>query len=233
MSVETDDGVDETVVPHDTEVQPQHGMERAGCRTAVVVEDDEPGELGQPGTQQLPTTGGKDGTQVVGVPGEHQLHVFQPHPRLAAEQLVHGVRAEDEPLRLPVAEGDVQPRKELTTARHLGHHVRLTAEKGRTPGVGEPDQHVHEPADRQQPVLVTYAVPVVCGPVAEPSNVVERIQNRAAANVRTAALDQVVQGLRRRVALDAVVTPQLLEQLLGQFPDQGHRVLGIAVIEGP
>ncbi|MBC2904820.1 hypothetical protein [Streptomyces cupreus] len=109
----------------------------------------------------------------------------------------------------------------------------LAPEQGRAPGVGEPDQHVHEPADRQQPVLVTDVVPVVRGPVAQPTNVLQRVHDCAAADVRTAALDQVVEGLRRRVTLDTVMTPQLLEELLGQFPDQGDRVLGIAVVEGP
>jgi hypothetical protein len=45
-------------------------------------------------------------------------------------------------------------------------------------------------------------------------------------------MDYVVQDLRRKSALNSVVAPQLLEQLLGQFPNQSNRVLRIAIVEG-
>lgn len=60
------------------------------------------------------------GAEVVGVPGEHQLHVFQPYARLPAELQIHRVRAEYEPLDLAVTEADVEPCEELTARATSG-----------------------------------------------------------------------------------------------------------------
>ena len=98
-------------------------------------------------------------------------------------------------------------------------------------GAGVPGQDVQQPPDREQAVLVGDRVAVVGGAVAQPLDLVQRVDHPVAADVGPASADQVRQRLPVRGAGRAVVDPQLFEQPFGDLPDQRDRVLRIPVRE--
>lgn len=61
--------------------------------------------------------------------------------------------------------------------------------------------------------------------------VAERVENRAAGDVRPATLDQLVERFAGGFALHIVMLPELLEDALGEFSDQRDAVLRVTVIE--
>ncbi|WP_327689674.1 hypothetical protein [Streptomyces tubercidicus] len=132
---------------------------------------------------------------------------------------------------MTVAEGDVEPGEELAATGDLGSHVWLSTQQGGAAGTREPDQDVDESAYREQAVLVGDVVAVVRGPVPQATDVIQRVQDSTAADMRLTPLDQVVEGSARWVALDAMVPPQLLEKLLRQLADERDSVLRIAIVE--
>ena len=228
MTVPVHERVHEPVVSHHLPVIPQ----RSRRLTTRLLHDQEAGELGNPGRQQPPAGARQDSGGFTGVLAEQQFHVLAAQPAFADEPLVDGVLRQLGTFGQPEVQRHVQPGQELRLRRHGG------AEPGGVPGeraaarAGVPGQHVQQPPDRGQPVLVGDRVAIVRRAVPQPLDVAQRLDHRPAADVRPARGDQILERLARRASGHLVMPPQLLEQPLGDLPDPGDRVLRVPVAEG-
>ena len=228
MPVQVDEGVHEVVVAQHPAVFPQRLRQLAA---GVLLQDQEPGELGQLRLQQLPASRPQHRGDIARVAAEQQLHVLAAQPAFPDEQLVHGVPGQLEPLGRLVIQGHVQPGQELGLGRDRGREPGGVPAQRAASGRGVPGQHVQQAADRGQPVLIGDLVPVMRRAVAQPLDIAQRLDHRMAADVRPAPVDQVLERLPGRGARHVMMTPQLLEQPLGDLPDPGDRVLRVPVAQ--
>ena len=219
--------VHDVVVGQHLAVIAQRGGQPAAV--VVIVQDQEPGEAGQPGPQQRPAGCRQIPGEFGGAAAEQQLDVLGAQPAFADPQLVGGVLRQLSAAGQPVIERHVQAGEEFRFRRGGGGQAGGVLAERAAAGACVPGQHVQQPADRDQPVLISDLVPVVGGVVAQPLDLVQRVDHPVAADPGPASADQVPQCFPVRGAGRAVVDPQLLEQPFGDLPGQRDRVFRVAV----
>ncbi len=203
MTVQVHERVHEPVVSHHLPVIPQ----RSRRLTTRLLHDQEAGELGNPGRQQPPAGARQDPGGFTGVLAEQQFHVLAAQPAFADEPLVDGVLRQLGTFGQPEVQRHIQPGQELRLRRPGGAEPGGVSAERAAARAGVPGQHVQQPPDRGQPVLVGDRVAIVRRAVPQPLDVLQGLEHPMAADVGPASADEVPQRFPHRGAGRAVVDP--------------------------